>query len=60
MTIRVNLNLDDMLLERIDKYSKKLGISRTAAVSVLCGEMLEQKEAMVTLREMVDIVNKEK
>lgn len=60
MQIRVNLNLDEMLLERIDKYAKKLGISRTAAVSVLCGECLEQKEAMVTLGKMVDIVGKEK
>ena len=60
MTIRVNLNLDDMLLKRIDKYAEKLGISRTAAVSVLCGECLEQKEAMVTLRDMVDIVKQEK
>lgn len=60
MNVRVNLNLDDMLLKRIDKYAEKLGISRTAAVSVLCGEMIEQKEAMVTLGKMVDIVGKEK
>ncbi len=60
MQKRVNLNLDDILLQRIDKYAKKLGVSRTAAVSVLCGEMLEQKEAMITLGKMVDIVGKEK
>ncbi len=56
---RINLNLDNDLLNRIDTYAKKRGINRTAAISVLCGEYLEQKEAMVTMGKMVDYLDKE-
>lgn len=47
---RVNLNFDDELLDKIDKYAKKLGVNRSATISMLCSEYLDQKEALITLQ----------
>ena len=56
---RINLNLDNDLLKRIDNYAKKRGINRTAAISVLCGEYLEQKETVEIMGKAVDLIGKE-
>lgn len=54
---RVNLNFDEDLLNKIDEYAKKLGVNRSATISMLCSEYLEQKEALVTLQAMVNTMN---
>lgn len=37
---RVSLNMGKELLEQIDEWADGVGISRSAAVSVLCSQML--------------------
>lgn len=57
---RVNINFDDELLQKIDTYAKKNGINRTAAISVLCGAQLEQKDALFVMTQILAEMNKEK
>jgi metal-responsive CopG/Arc/MetJ family transcriptional regulator len=47
---RVNINFDEDLLQKIDDYAKKLGVNRSATISMLCSEHLDQKEALNTLQ----------
>jgi metal-responsive CopG/Arc/MetJ family transcriptional regulator len=57
---RININFDDELLKRVDDYAKKCGINRTAAISVLCGAQLEQKDALYVMTQIIAEMNKEK
>lgn len=57
---RININFDDELLKKIDEYAKKFGINRTAAISVLCGAQLEQKDALSVMTQLLAEMNKEK
>lgn len=43
---RVNLNLNDELLKKIDDYAKNNGLNRTSAISVLCGQQLDFQEGL--------------
>ena len=47
---RININFDEDLLKKIDDYAKKLGVNRSATISMLCSEYLDQKEALITLQ----------
>lgn len=44
--VRVNLNFTDELCDKIDAYAKSNGLTRTAAVSVLCGQQLDFQEGI--------------
>ena len=48
---RVSVCMTDDVLKKVDEYAKSVGISRSSAISVLCIEYLNQREAM-------DIINK--
>ena len=47
---RGNINFDEDLLKKIDDYAKKLGVNRSATISMLCREHLDQKDALNTLQ----------
>ncbi len=59
---RININFDEDLLKKIDDYAKKLGVNRSATISMLCSEHLDQKEALNTLQVIsnMGLVNKDK
>lgn len=54
---RVNINFDEELLKKIDDYAKKLGVNRSATISMLCSEYLDQKEALTTLQALSSMAN---
>lgn len=56
---KINLNMDEQLLERIDAYAKYMGVSRTAAISFLCGNQLYQADAIKALSGAVEVLEKE-
>lgn len=56
---RVNLNMDEKLLERIDAYAEYMGVTRTAAISFLCGNQLFQNETVNAISGAVDVINKQ-
>lgn len=56
---RINMNLTEDLLEKIDAYADVMGINRSAAISVLVSTQLQQQEALGTMKSLVDIVGRE-
>lgn len=56
---RVNMNLSEDLIEKIDSYAEIMGITRSAAISVLVSTQLQQQEALGTMKSLVEFVDKE-
>lgn len=38
MTMRVQVNLSDEMVDRVDEYARKMGVSRSALCSMLIGQ----------------------
>jgi metal-responsive CopG/Arc/MetJ family transcriptional regulator len=47
---RVNINLSEDVVSKIDEYARKCGLSRSAAISVLTSTQLQQQEALTTMQ----------
>lgn len=58
-TRRIAINLDEKLLARIDHYAEYMGVTRTAAISFLCGNQLFQNETVKAMSGAVDMLNKQ-
>lgn len=58
-TQRINLNMDERLLAKIDAYANAMGVNRTAAICFLCSSQLMQGEAIAVLSGAVDAINKQ-
>jgi len=56
---RLQLAMSDDLLSLVDKFAKSSGISRAAAVSVLCSQALSQSEAIHTMSELLEAYKRE-
>lgn len=41
--VRISINLPSHVLEKIDEYAQKHGISRTTAIMILCADSLAQE-----------------
>jgi hypothetical protein len=54
------MTMSDELMVLVDKFAKFNGISRAAAVSVLCSQALSQSNAMQTMSELMQAYNEEK
>lgn len=53
MVKKLCVSIDEKLLVRIDNYAESRGITRSAALSVLASEQLDQKKAIDTFTDMV-------
>lgn len=60
MSKRLQMTMSDELMTLVDKFAKFNGISRAAAVSVLCSQALSQSNAMQTMSELMQAYNEEK
>ncbi len=49
-TKKVSISLTPEILERVEAYGKKLGISRATAISVLVSKALDQEDMQETIR----------
>lgn len=58
-TKRIAINLDEKLLARIDAYAEYMGVTRTAAISFLCGNQLFQNETVKAISGAVDIIHQD-
>lgn len=56
---RINLNLSEELLKKIDLYAEGMGISRSSAISVLISTQLQQQDALTTMQLVIDKLNNE-
>ena len=57
---RINLNLSVDLLEQIDNYASRIGVTRSSAVSILVSQTLEQQRTMTDLAKLVKMYEEEK
>lgn len=57
---RINLNLDEELLQQLDDYANKMHISRSSALSVLLSQFFQNQKAMQTMNDMIAVYNAEK
>ena len=54
---RINLNLANELLKKVDEYGEKLTVNRTVAVTLLLQNALNTEKAMEDVSELVKLVN---
>jgi metal-responsive CopG/Arc/MetJ family transcriptional regulator len=52
---RLNLNLTDDVVNRIDVYAKKIGVSRTAAISFLIVQGMQVESFPESLEKLVEV-----
>lgn len=52
LTKRMNVQLPEELINKVDAFANTLHINRTAAVSVLLFQALQMNEGMETLKEL--------
>ena len=57
---RLNLNLSVDLLEKIDAYAARVGVTRSSAVAILVAQTLEQQQTMTDLAKLVQMYENEK
>lgn len=57
--VRVTVNLTPELVDRVEAYAERMNVNRTAAVSVLLSDALDQKQAMGTLNAMMEEFKKQ-
>ena len=57
---RINLNLDEELLQQLDEYGKQMHITRSAAISVLLSQTFQAQKNMQTVGDLVSLYKDEK
>ena len=56
-TLRLNLYMKEELVKSIDEYADSLGLTRSAAISVLCANQLQAINAMKNIGNVNDTMN---
>lgn len=57
--MRINFNMSDELLRRVDEYAKEMSLNRSAALSVLVTSALNDIEDKRTLRDGISMLQDE-
>lgn len=57
-TERLNVTLQSSVLQMIDDYALNLGISRSAAISVLCVQAINANNGIQALKEIQDLASR--
>lgn len=55
-TLRLNFYMKEELVKSIDEYADSLGLTRSAAISVLCANQLQAINAMKNIGNMNETV----
>ena len=56
-TLRLNFYMKEELVKSIDEYADSLGLTRSAAISVLCANQLQAINAMKNIGNVNDTMN---
>lgn len=52
--VRLNVNLEDKMMARIDEYAKAMNITRTSAITVLCSQALDYQQVINSLPRLIE------
>lgn len=55
--VRININLESELLDKIDNFAKQMSVTRTGAISVLINQSFEYKNAIEMLPQMMGAIS---
>lgn len=55
---RINVSLDDKVLNRIDTFSKKVGLNRSALITVATTQYIEAQEQLPDVQEQLEELKK--
>ena len=58
MKKKINITLDDVLVEQLDSLAEKLHLSRSAVISVSLSEYLEKKTVLENWPQFVEAISK--
>lgn len=53
---RINLYFDDEILKKVDNEAKQMGVSRTAVISMVVAQYLQQKKTLDVASNMMDMI----
>lgn len=54
--MRLNINVPQDLIDRVDEYADNLSINRTSAVCVLLSQALDGQKAMKSMDELLSLI----
>ena len=54
---RVNMNMDEALVDKVDAYASKLYVNRTTAFALIVAQFFEQRETMQTVSALAKLVD---
>lgn len=54
--MKVTMNINDELLERVDRYAKSNYVSRTSVFSMAANQFMLQNEVVSVLSELKDVI----
>lgn len=57
---RINITLEESVLDKIDNYAKNMDISRSAAIAILSNQAIEYSNAISALPKMLETLEKAK
>ena len=57
---RLQITMNPDLLIRVDEYAEDSGVSRSAAISILCSDMLQQKSFLAQFPQLMAAYQEEK
>lgn len=55
--MRVNININEDLLRKVDEAADKLSISRSAYISAAVSQKLSQEQALESIPQLMEAVN---
>ena len=56
---RVNMNLEEKLLEKVDAYADEIGLNRTGAISAILGNFFRENQTLAVMTEMLAKMGRE-
>lgn len=56
--MKINISIDDALIQRVDAYADANYMSRSGFISLACAQYLNQNEALISLAEMANSFRK--
>lgn len=55
--MRVNINMDEELVKKVDEVAEKMFVSRSAYISFAVSQKLKSDEAMDNLPKIIQVIN---
>ena len=53
----VTMSMNETTIEKIDDYAKRMGLSRSSAVTFMCETMLNQQKTLDGMDKLMEAVN---